>query len=263
MSKIEKLRQDPDYLMSYDVYWNHRHDEWWDSFGKYQHQEWEEKGYTHAKGTEPRLRRRREWINKIKLRVGCIDCGYKEHAAALHFDHRDRTLKNKNVSQMMGSKLKKIFEEIRKCDVRCANCHAVKTVREKETVSLIPRIGWQILEEDRIRLIEAFWLWKNGSSSYEIAEKTTLTLNKVRQLATQWRQQKTEERFLALEKPEEFHRWDKYIWQVNKHSEIPDKKYLMKLRADPKDFFSVTGNRLMRRATNKEYFIRKYGEEAL
>lgn len=262
-SKVEKLRQKHDYLMGYDVYWFHRDKELHNDFWKYKRQEEEEKGYVYAQGTEPRLRRRREWINKLKLRAGCIDCGYKEHAEALHFDHRDRTIKNKNVSQIIGCKLNKIFEEIRKCDVRCANCHAVKTVREKETVPLIPRLGWKILEEDKIRLIEAFWLWMGGASAFMITKKTGLTYFKVSQLLTQWSLQKSRDRQLALKDPEGLHLWDKHTWQVTKLSDMPDKDYIKKLMFDPQESFSVTGNRLMRRATNKEYFIRKYGEAAL
>ena len=234
-SKVEKLRQKHDYLMGYDPYWDYRHKQWWNEYGKYSYQAMYEKGKI-AQGTEPRLRRRRAWIDKIKLRVGCIDCGYREHAVALHFDHRDRTLKNKNISQMIGGKLNKIFEEIRKCDVRCANCHASKTLRDQETTPLIPRIGWQILEEDKIRLIKAYGMWIEGYSTREIAEKTTLSSHKVSQIVSQWRIQKAKERILAIEDPEGLHRWDSY---------------------------TVTGNRLMRRATNKEYFIRRYGEAAL
>ena len=73
---------------------------------------------------------RREKINKIKQRFGCIDCGYNEHPVALHFDHIDPSKKAYSVSEMYRHSLKNIFDEIRKCVIRCANCHAVKTHNE-------------------------------------------------------------------------------------------------------------------------------------
>jgi hypothetical protein len=66
----------------------------------------------------------RRWLDAYKVRVGCVDCGYRGHHAALHFDHvRGEKLLNvcnaKSIAQAEA--------EIEKCEVRCANCHAVKT----------------------------------------------------------------------------------------------------------------------------------------
>ena len=64
----------------------------------------------------------------IKLHSGCIDCGYNEHAVALQFDHIGDD-KKMNVSDMIRSDYSwiTILQEIDKCEVRCANCHAVMT----------------------------------------------------------------------------------------------------------------------------------------
>lgn len=64
----------------------------------------------------------------IKLNNGCIDCGYREHAVALQFDHVQDN-KKMNVSNMIRSDYgwSTIKDEIAKCEVRCANCHAVMT----------------------------------------------------------------------------------------------------------------------------------------
>lgn len=67
-----------------------------------------------------------------KLEAGCIDCGYREHPAALHFDHRPGEVKVGNVAVLMNSALSVLWAEIEKCDVRCANCHAVKTAERRE-----------------------------------------------------------------------------------------------------------------------------------
>ena len=68
----------------------------------------------------------------IKLHRGCIDCGYAEHAVALQFDHVNDD-KKMNVSDMIRSDYSwvTIKEEIDKCEVRCSNCHAVKTAERK------------------------------------------------------------------------------------------------------------------------------------
>jgi hypothetical protein len=61
----------------------------------------------------------------IKLESGCVDCGYNVHAAALQFDHRPDEDKSFDVSSKQGWTATE--QEIAKCDVVCANCHAVRT----------------------------------------------------------------------------------------------------------------------------------------
>ena len=58
----------------------------------------------------------------------CIDCGETD-PIVLDFDHRNPKEKIANVSGLMLNKvsLKKLKEEIDKCDIRCANCHRRKT----------------------------------------------------------------------------------------------------------------------------------------
>lgn len=68
----------------------------------------------------------------IKLSKGCKDCGYAAHAQALQFDHIGND-KKMNVSDMIRSDYswETIKVEIDKCEVRCANCHAVVTAQRK------------------------------------------------------------------------------------------------------------------------------------
>lgn len=70
----------------------------------------------------------RNFTNRYKVLCGCIDCGYKANPLALQFDHVIG-VKFKEVSRMVSEvySLKSIKEEIRKCQVRCANCHMIKT----------------------------------------------------------------------------------------------------------------------------------------
>jgi len=72
-------------------------------------------------------------MQQIKLERGCSDCGYNEYAEALDFDHRPGEVKL-YVPAYMPKRLlsmEKIIAEIAKCDVVCANCHRVRTLKRK------------------------------------------------------------------------------------------------------------------------------------
>ncbi len=58
----------------------------------------------------------------------CVDCG-EDDPIVLDFDHRDPKNKFKMVSKMLSGHYswKSVQGEIKKCDVRCANCHRRKT----------------------------------------------------------------------------------------------------------------------------------------
>ncbi len=91
-------------------------------------------------------------INKYKLSKGCIDCGYHKHPKALCFDHKvreDKTIlldaakSGANMSTLVcritptdkvknRQYIKDLFNEIRKCEVRCQNCHSIKTWEERD-----------------------------------------------------------------------------------------------------------------------------------
>ena len=56
----------------------------------------------------------------------CIDCGEEDYRL-LEFDHQKKN-KKFNVGSSMGYKLENVKEEIRKCVLRCINCHHKKTI---------------------------------------------------------------------------------------------------------------------------------------
>ena len=60
----------------------------------------------------------------------CVDCG-ETNPIALQFDHV-RGVKIAPVSVLLSTtiSLKRLKEEIAKCEVRCANCHQIKTAKE-------------------------------------------------------------------------------------------------------------------------------------
>lgn len=71
----------------------------------------------------------RSWVDDLKIKAGCVDCGYDKYPEALDFDHIDHTNKVNAISQMiLGLKPKDdILAEIQKCVVVCSNCHRHRT----------------------------------------------------------------------------------------------------------------------------------------
>lgn len=76
---------------------------------------------------------RRAFLDEIKLSKGCIDCGYNKHPEALDFDHKDGKNKAFDVGARFGTAtIERLMAEIEKCEIRCANCHRVKTRKSGE-----------------------------------------------------------------------------------------------------------------------------------
>jgi hypothetical protein len=71
------------------------------------------------------------FVNAIKAYRGC-KCGVKD-PRCLQFDHRDPNSKLKGISTLVGGgwSLKRVLEEVEKCDVICANCHMIKHYEDK------------------------------------------------------------------------------------------------------------------------------------
>lgn len=68
-------------------------------------------------------RRLREEIEAYKLRHGCSVCGYKRSARALTFHHPNAN-KEFDIGARIDKGRKRIWDEIGKCVLLCANCHA-------------------------------------------------------------------------------------------------------------------------------------------
>lgn len=70
-------------------------------------------------------RRNRERVLEVLDAAACVDCGEKD-ALVLDFDHRAE--KVGAVTRLANScSARRLEEEMAKCDVQCANCHAVRT----------------------------------------------------------------------------------------------------------------------------------------
>jgi len=68
-------------------------------------------------------------IYEYLLRHPCVDCGNPD-IRVLQFDHKGDKTNSVSALAQRNTSLPKIQQEIEKCDVRCANCHTIKT---KET----------------------------------------------------------------------------------------------------------------------------------
>ena len=92
-----------------------------------------------AAASRPALREQgREYVKKYLLENPCVDCGNSD-IRVLQFDHRNPELKTGNIGSMIGS-MGLLKREIAKCDVRCANCHMIRTAEQ---------FGWSRAIEDK------------------------------------------------------------------------------------------------------------------
>lgn len=59
----------------------------------------------------------------------CMDCHGRFPTCVMDFHHRDPSTKIKSVSTLVhrGGSREKVFAEIAKCDLLCANCHRIRT----------------------------------------------------------------------------------------------------------------------------------------
>ncbi len=72
-----------------------------------------------------------EYIANHLAKHPCMDCGEKD-IVVLEFDHKVKKRKSGEVSRMLKQRfsLARIILEVKKCEVRCANCHRKKTAKE-------------------------------------------------------------------------------------------------------------------------------------
>ncbi len=89
----------------------------------------------HLSTREVRIRQKREWksartewARSLKAGRPCSDCGRTFPPVVMQWDHRPGTQKLFEISEAAGRLSRAaILAEIGKCDLVCANCHAVRT----------------------------------------------------------------------------------------------------------------------------------------
>lgn len=69
-----------------------------------------------------------EFVRQYLLSHACVDCGETD-PVVLEFDHV-RGKKRANISKLKKISLEAVKNEIKKCVVRCANCHRRKTAKQ-------------------------------------------------------------------------------------------------------------------------------------
>ena len=100
--------------------------------------------YYAERGRSARLARRRSsrdvsrsWMDSLKEGRPCADCGGTFSPWVMHWDHLPEFVKVDEVSSMVASlRRARVLEEIAKCELVCANCHVMRTVRRaKRTIA--------------------------------------------------------------------------------------------------------------------------------
>src|SRR6266850_3690137 len=90
-------------------------------------------------GRGPRLARKRaavaaarSWMAGIKEGVPCSDCGGLFPVYVMHWDHLPGFEKVDEISSMVASRTRAaVLEELKKCELVCANCHVMRTIDPK------------------------------------------------------------------------------------------------------------------------------------
>jgi hypothetical protein len=72
------------------------------------------------------------WYRALKSSTPCADCGSTFHHAAMSWDHLPGFEKLDDVSSLVSRHNKAlILAEIQKCELVCANCHAVRSFERR------------------------------------------------------------------------------------------------------------------------------------
>lgn len=74
--------------------------------------------------------KKRKFIVDFLKTSKCFDCENNDWRV-LEFDHRDRKIKEFNLANSVQYSIERIQKEIDKCDVVCANCHRIRTIKQR------------------------------------------------------------------------------------------------------------------------------------
>lgn len=71
-------------------------------------------------------------MRALKAAVPCADCGGVFDPVCMDFDHRPGTKKLFTISHGIARRTyDAVLAEIAKCDIVCANCHRIRTLRTR------------------------------------------------------------------------------------------------------------------------------------
>lgn len=95
-----------------------------------------------------RVRAARAWMASLKEGVACVDCGKVFPTWIMHWDHLPGFEKVACISELVGSRRRSIaVAELEKCELVCANCHVLRTVRRAASGGPLPAIPRGIAAE--------------------------------------------------------------------------------------------------------------------
>lgn len=97
--------------------------------------EWRRKNLERARETDRGNRQRNAKRNYDKTRAKfnalkdgpCMDCGVSYPPYVMQWDHRDPSQKEFTIGSTTRVAWDKVLAEVAKCDLVCANCHAIRT----------------------------------------------------------------------------------------------------------------------------------------
>jgi hypothetical protein len=70
----------------------------------------------------------RKYVYDLKAVTPCTDCGLQFPHYVTDFDHIGKEEKVDTISRLINSgSYKKVTEELKKCELVCANCHRIRT----------------------------------------------------------------------------------------------------------------------------------------
>lgn len=71
--------------------------------------------------------RKKAWVAALKEASPCVDCGVSYPARVMHYHHVDPSTKAHGISHLArNAGRRRILDEIAKCVLLCANCHALR-----------------------------------------------------------------------------------------------------------------------------------------
>ena len=89
--------------------------------------DYQDRGRTRCGSCNTKIRRYRAKAAAIKYLGGkCENCGWQGNQAALQFHHTDPEKKDFTIGNVANKKWEFIKNELEKCMLLCANCHAIK-----------------------------------------------------------------------------------------------------------------------------------------
>ena len=103
----------------------------------YDRQYYKERGKP-ARRARQRLRidEARAWMASLKDGVPCSDCGEIFPVWVMHWEHLPEFEKTDDISIMVTSRTREaVLEELKKCELVCANCHVMRAVNRARRAS--------------------------------------------------------------------------------------------------------------------------------